>query len=145
MSALYRLAYCSRSLLSHSDVVPKDEIEAILTVSRRNNFQHGITGALLFTAGCFVQMLEGEMGLIETTYERIQLDSRHDNVTILELGPCDQRIFGAWSMAFHGAPDDELAAATLGQAFGGEDAGAERVLTLLRDVANREREWAEMA
>lgn len=144
MSGLYHLIYCSRADLVGGDKDSRNQIHNILSVSRRNNARDGITGALLFTAGCFVQMLEGDLEKVEQTYERIQLDMRHANLTVLDFGPSAARLFRRWSMAFHDQAGDApaaVAAAARMSAIPG--ASAEQAMALLRGVASREREWAE--
>jgi hypothetical protein len=77
-------------------------IQAILAASRRNNPSVGVTGALMFNAGCFAQVLEGPKAGIEHTFERIQQDERHGDVSVLSFGPVADRSFDRWSMAFVG-------------------------------------------
>ncbi|QJR37617.1 BLUF domain-containing protein [Gemmatimonas groenlandica] len=101
-NALYSLAYFSRnSIVGTADEVQAN-IAAILRTARRSNAQSGVTGALLFSDGCFAQVLEGERTQVETIFETIQCDPRHHDVTILHLHEIEARSFGAWSMAFAG-------------------------------------------
>ena len=56
---LYKIVYCSRNLI-HGECVDQDaEIQQILQTSRVNNGRQAVTGALLYNAGCFAQVLEG--------------------------------------------------------------------------------------
>ena len=57
---------------------------------------------MLFNKGAFAQVLEGSRRAIEDTFERIQRDERHGEVTVLQCGPTPERKFGNWSMAFVG-------------------------------------------
>ncbi|WP_043357752.1 BLUF domain-containing protein, partial [Methylobacterium sp. B1] len=77
-------------------------VRQILDASQRNNAALGVTGALMFNAGAFAQVLEGPRRGVETTFERIQRDLRHDDVTVLQCGPAESRAFANWSMAFVG-------------------------------------------
>jgi hypothetical protein len=99
---LCSLAYFSRNAIHGSAEEMSAEIEAILATARRNNARHGVTGALLFSDGCFAQVLEGARDDVETVFETIQCDPRHKDVTIMHLHPVEQRSFGSWSMAFGG-------------------------------------------
>ena len=99
---LYSLAYFSRNAINGSADEMRSAIAAILAAARRNNARHGVTGALLFSDGCFAQVLEGARGDIETVFEKIQCDARHRDVTIMHLHPVEERSFGEWSMAFGG-------------------------------------------
>lgn len=97
---LYRLVYYSRNRIE-ADLVA--EIEGILTASRTNNLAAAVTGALLFNAGCFGQILEGSRRAVEATFERIQRDDRHGEVSLLDFQPISARAFANWSMAFVGS------------------------------------------
>jgi hypothetical protein len=136
----YRLVYCSRNTLAGSDAEIEAQIRAILALSRRNNRRDGITGALLFTAGCFAQALEGPAHAVEGAFERIQLDERHAEVTVLDADTAATRLFPDWSMAFSGAAGG-LCALTLDRAFAAPAGASNAVLDLLRDVVRREEEW----
>ncbi len=97
---LWRLVYVSRNcMLGEGDDVDA-EIDRILAVSRRNNPERGITGALLFNEGSFAQVLEGEHEALQECFGRIQVDPRHDSVQLLSLDPIDERSFPNWSMAY---------------------------------------------
>ena len=77
-------------------------VAQILEASQRNNARAGVTGALMFNAGAFAQVLEGPQEGVEGTFERIQCDPRHGDVTVLQCGPAERRGFESWSMAFVG-------------------------------------------
>ena len=63
---LFRLVYCSRNTISADQSDPAAEITEILVVSRTNNARDEVTGALLYSDGCFAQVLEGGLnGIIE--------------------------------------------------------------------------------
>jgi hypothetical protein len=96
---LYRLAYYSRNTVE-GDL--DAQVRAILAASRRNNVALGVSGALMFNAGCFAQVLEGPADGVEAIFERIQLDDRHAAVSVIDSGPCSQRRFSGWAMAFVG-------------------------------------------
>lgn len=102
MSDLYRLVYASRNLLQGSDDEVTASVRQILEASQRNNRVIGVTGALMFNGGAFAQVLEGPRSGVEETFERIQRDERHGEVTVLQCGPVEARGFPDWSMAFVG-------------------------------------------
>lgn len=102
MSDLYRLVYASRNLLEANEAEATAAIAQILETSRRNNAKVGVTGALLFNGGAFAQVLEGPRRAVESTFERIQRDERHGEVTVLQCGPVESRGFANWSMGFVG-------------------------------------------
>ena len=102
MNDLYRLIYTSRNLLAGDEGERDAAVAGILAVSKRNNARVGVTGALLFNAGSFAQVLEGPRAAVEITFERIQRDPRHSDVSVLQCEPVATRGFPNWSMAFVG-------------------------------------------
>lgn len=89
-----QVVYLSRAAGSLSD----DDLRQILTTSRRNNARLGVTGALLYSADQFLQVLEGPMSVVEDLLHRIEADPRHRDLSILTRGPVSQRAFPNWSM-----------------------------------------------
>lgn len=102
MSEFYRLVYASKNLLEGTGPEAQAAVEEILAASRRNNARVGVTGALMFNRSAFAQVLEGPQKGVEDTFERIQRDTRHGDVTVLECRPVNERAFTEWSMAFVG-------------------------------------------
>jgi hypothetical protein len=99
---LYTLAYFSRNAIEENQRDLRAEIESILAAARRNNSQRGVTGALLYSRGCFAQVLEGPLVAVESIFEQIECDPRHSDVTVIHFKPTQARSFAAWSMAFTG-------------------------------------------
>jgi hypothetical protein len=139
---LHALAYFSRNAIEASDGALEEEIAAILRTARENNRRLGVTGALLYSEGCFAQVLEGKLADVEAIFECVQCDPRHREVTILHFTPIQARSFPAWSMAFAGAVAQGAIplsiSGTLGNAdqIVGESAGRELV-AVLRDLIGR--------
>ena len=104
MTDTCRLVYYSRNRLA-PEAMHAGVIDEILAVSRENNRRVGVTGALMFNAGCFAQVLEGPAEAVEAVFERIQQDERHGDVSLLSLGPVADRAFSTWSMGFVGASE----------------------------------------
>lgn len=150
--SLYRLIYCSRNMIAR--VVPgasspeglEREIRAILATARARNKASNVTGALLFTALGFAQVLEGARDVVEPLFERIGIDPRHTDVTVLSFTPTERRSFPDWPMGFHGQPApaaaDPLAHLLADASFGGRRAttGID-VLRMLEGVVQQEDEW----
>ena len=141
---IYQLVYCSRNTIVDCDGDVDAEIMRILDASRRNNVGEQVTGALLFSAGSFAQVLEGPLPAIERTFERIQCDPRHSDVVVLQVLRSDRRNFADWSMAYAGklAESGEAARALSDAQRRPGAEGAELVLATLRDLVSREEEWA---
>jgi hypothetical protein len=102
-NALSRLVYYSRNRVAGGPEELADAIALILAASRKNNAEVGVTGALMFNAGCFAQVLEGPQDAVEGVFERIQQDERHGDVSLLAFEPVEKRAFENWSMGFVGA------------------------------------------
>ncbi|MDI1292469.1 MAG: BLUF domain-containing protein [Methylobacter sp.] len=109
---LYRLVYISRNEIAGDDETVRREIEQILATSRVKNPVAHISGALMFNAGCFAQVLEGSHDEIVNSFERIQCDPRHSHVVVLTFETMAERRFSNWSMAYLGT--DSKASAKFG-------------------------------
>lgn len=109
---LRRLVYHSVNAMEGSPDDIDHMLRDILEASRRNNPKMNVTGALMFNANCFVQVLEGPRAAIEQLLQRLHLDARHKSVAVLAFSPIVERAFPDWSMAFVGAQgaDGRLAA-----------------------------------
>lgn len=93
---VYQLVYVSAATVPFSD----EELEELLAVARANNAASDISGMLLYHDGSFMQVLEGEESVVESVYEKIELDDRHSNATVLVKGPVEDRTFRSWSMGY---------------------------------------------
>ena len=135
---IYRLVYYSRNSILCDPSVQTNEIDEILEKSRLNNLRDRITGALMFNAGCFAQVLEGPLHKIESTFERIQQDPRHGDVSLLALEPIPQRSFPGWAMGFVGKSVDyasRFAAIAEQTGFTIERMTGEQIHSILMDLA----------
>lgn len=96
MSAhLERLVYCSRAQVSMESLVL---ITDILAVSQRNNRRDGITGALAYADGRFMQVLEGSPLALSRLVQRVQNDPRHADLHVAYRAPVEGRLFAEWTM-----------------------------------------------
>ncbi len=133
---MYRILYCSRNLIAEGGNGSNQAIAQILEKARVNNRRRNVTGALLYNAGYFAQVLEGPKTAIEQVFERIQQDPRHGEVTIIDCSAIDLRDFPEWSMA-RVQPVSALQAAVAGNAVQsalGNPEAADGVLDLLRSL-----------
>ena len=78
----------------------EDDLNVILTKARAWNQSVGLTGCLHHEGGMFFQWLEGPRSELFRLLDRIVDDSRHFNVTVLDQGLIDSRLFAAWEMKF---------------------------------------------
>ncbi len=137
MNEVFRLVYTSVNRLVGSEQDIARNVADILAASKRNNGKAGVTGALMFNGGVFAQVLEGPRKAVEATFERIQRDDRHGEVTVLQCAPAAERSFPNWSMAFVGHSEagralwDKLA----GQSgFNPSKLGGDEVYAVLRRI-----------
>jgi hypothetical protein len=82
-----------------------EDIESILTTARRRNPELGLTGALMFGKGSFVQILEGPAANLDLLLETIRKDPRHGDMTVVLRDPIEAREFADWAMAHVGGDD----------------------------------------
>jgi hypothetical protein len=80
------------------------DVGDILLTSRMNNEKRGVTGALMYRNGFFLQVLEGRDDVVDDLVGRIRKDPRHTAFTVLYSGDAADRVFRGWSMA--GVPED---------------------------------------
>jgi hypothetical protein len=93
---MHHIIYLSRV----SQKLSSEELVALLTKARRSNQSAGITGAMVYGEGQFMQVLEGEAVAVTALYERIVADPRHQAILKLADKPITERTFMEWSMAF---------------------------------------------
>ena len=96
MSDLRQVAYVSRA------TAPMDQllnIAEILSVSQRNNWRDGVTGALVYADGRFFQVVEGRPEAVDRLLARVGADPRHADVEVVLNRPVETRGFSEWSMA----------------------------------------------
>ena len=94
-SQLERLVYCSRAQISMESLLV---ITDILAVSQRNNRRDGVTGALAYADGRFMQVLEGSQGALDRLLTRVQADRRHADVHVAYRASVEGRLFAEWTM-----------------------------------------------
>lgn len=100
---------------------PEGDLEAIAHESARRNERDGITGALLFDRGRFVQVVEGPPRAVDDLRARLTRDPRHGDIRTLLATPCDARSFHGWEMTARrldrGDPPDAAALLRLRDAY----------------------------
>jgi hypothetical protein len=86
-----------------------DDLQELLEHARRSNAAKGITGALIYADGTFLQILEGDKGLLQDLMVRIRRDVRHESVVVLRESEVPVAIFGSWKMAYVSATPKQIA------------------------------------
>jgi hypothetical protein len=87
-----------------------DDLEDILEQARIWNATVGITGALVYADGVFLQILEGDRVEVQELMVKILRDLRHETVTVLRECEIPCAVFGSWQMAFVSATPEQVAA-----------------------------------
>jgi len=129
---LRSIIYKSRS----KDVADLDLLKSILTSSTRNNSANGITGVLVATKTHFLQVLEGEIEALNSTFQRISSDTRHDKIQLISFTEIEERKYGEWAMHGIGLFDlNHELAVQLCNRFG-EENGDIRVPSTIREVTD---------
>jgi hypothetical protein len=93
----FRLIYRSHNRIPADQ--RKSELGAIFSVARSQNKKADITGALLISGDWFVQALEGEESAVQSLYDHITKDKRHERISVIDARPVEARVFSRWSMA----------------------------------------------
>ena len=73
-----RIAYVSRAIAS-TDL---REVYDIVRVANNRNAERGLTGALVFLDGYFLQVIEGLPGPLQERFKIIAADTRHTEVCV---------------------------------------------------------------
>lgn len=91
---IHHLLYASKAQIDGLD-----DLTDILQRAKVNNATTGVTGALVYGNGHFLQVLEGGQQALNRLYhDRIVRDDRHDGISLLVFEPIQERLFGNWLM-----------------------------------------------
>ena len=101
----YQIIYSSES----STPMQADDLEYLLSHARRNNAENGITGALVYADGVFLQILEGDRASVDTLMAKIVQDVRHETITVFREGDIPSAVFSGWEMAYVSATSAQVA------------------------------------
>jgi Sensors of blue-light using FAD len=101
----YQIIYSSKS----GSPMQTEDLQELLDHSRRSNGANGITGALVYAEGIFLQILEGDKDLLNDLMAKIRQDVRHENVIVLQEGEVPAAVFGGWKMAYVSATPKQVA------------------------------------
>ena len=87
------MVYVSTAVnLNEGDVV------SIVEHAQRSNQRHGISGFLLYNGRSFFQLLEGPTDALRALMVRLDQDSRHSGVIVLENSDAVVPCFPGWAM-----------------------------------------------
>jgi Sensors of blue-light using FAD len=101
----YQIIYSSES----ATPMQMEDLDEILEDARSSNASQGITGALVYVEGVFLQILEGERDVVEALMGKIARDVRHETVTVLREAEVPAAVFKDWKMAYVSATAEQVA------------------------------------
>ncbi|MBM3603720.1 MAG: BLUF domain-containing protein [Alphaproteobacteria bacterium] len=135
-----RLGYCLYRSMARPGL-DRGEIDQILEKARRSNRMLSLTGCLHYENGMFFQWLEGPRLRLFRLLDALHQDDRHLNMTVLDQGSLEKRLFEGWEMRF-----SDRAAASLfdwladwGSRADDVEAYAERVAVFLQSIRQDDR------
>jgi hypothetical protein len=99
---MIQVSYVSRL----SQPMSSEQLLALLMQCRDNNATQGVTGMLLYGNGTFLQVIEGEVAVIDGLVEKIWADPRHAEKKLLHRREISRREYADWSMAFERISDE---------------------------------------
>ncbi|WP_375436077.1 BLUF domain-containing protein [uncultured Hymenobacter sp.] len=102
---MHHIIYMSRGVHPMSEA----ELRVLLEQARRENTRQGITGALVYGDGQFMQIIEGEESVLATLYAKLLQDPRHVHVVKLADKQIAHRSFQDWSMGFQVVSAEDFA------------------------------------
>jgi Mg2+ and Co2+ transporter CorA len=98
MKNLFHLIYASHAKIKFNE----EDLVQLLKLARANNKKVDVTGMLLFDDknNSFFQILEGTEENIDSLFEKIQKDPRHNDIIKIIKESIFKRAFSEWSMGF---------------------------------------------
>ena len=93
---MFTICYVS----SAREGITQEDLNALFSITQVYNREGNITGILLYQSGKFLQVLEGEEDVLLDLYEKIEQDSRHNNIFVILKQKCKRRIFENYKSRF---------------------------------------------
>ncbi|MEO1045879.1 MAG: BLUF domain-containing protein [Pseudomonadota bacterium] len=75
-----------------------EELRKLVSKARKRNRQLGVTGAVFYEDGRFLQWLEGPIAALDRLYDDIGHDKRHNDLEMVCHGLTNHRMFADWDM-----------------------------------------------
>jgi hypothetical protein len=93
---MYTICYVSSARVG----ITQEELTNLFGITEENNSAHNITGILLYESGKFLQVLEGNEVVLKNLFEKIEADSRHNNIFVILNQKCKRKIFENYASRF---------------------------------------------
>ncbi|MEM7701400.1 MAG: BLUF domain-containing protein [Pseudomonadota bacterium] len=84
--------------ISTAPSLTREDVDAILSSSARNNPARGVTGLLLYNGRNFLQLLEGEESELVSLMVKISHDPRHTGISMIDRKMVETRACPNWAM-----------------------------------------------
>ncbi len=84
--------------ISTAPSLSREDVDAVLASSQRNNVARGVTGLLLYNGRNFLQLLEGEESELVTLMVKISHDPRHTGISMIDRKIVGERVCPNWAM-----------------------------------------------
>jgi len=97
-SSLRLIVYVSQS--TSPEAKQMSDVETIVALAKKKNREFGITGALFFLNGNYMQVIEGEEQAIAQLMQNIYADPRHISIEMVMDTPIRKRGFQQWNMDY---------------------------------------------
>lgn len=94
---LCRLIY--KSICSW-DSFTNESLRELAATCETNNLNDDISGLLILSGDCFLQVLEGSQKQVNALYRKILGDNRHHDAMLISYEPIAKRNFEDWGMRF---------------------------------------------
>ncbi len=79
--------------------IGKSKFQELLQNSQERNRLHSVTGYIFLSKTKIVQLIEGDDVVINKLYDRIKLDNRHTEVSVILDKQIERRTMMNWNMA----------------------------------------------
>ena len=125
------------SIIYVSSAVPQfseSTLQDLVELCQATNERLAVTGVLIYSDGNCMQVIEGPDLATHALYDRIKRDSRHCDVTTINVQPLEERQFQGWSMAYNIIPPRHLRDHAIPHAF--LDRARQRKLSLPKGSAS---------
>lgn len=93
---LWHVVYASAAVPGFS----LGDLQKVLQTAREHNKEIGVTGILLFAESSFLQVLEGDVEVLDALMAQIREDPRHERIVLLLRRPITDRSFADWTMGY---------------------------------------------
>lgn len=98
-----------------SEALESGDVFKIVQASAANNNAAELSGFLLYSSGCFLQLLEGPEDAVSRLIAVVQNDERHRDFSVLFDEPIQARSFPQWRMRRIATNDSAAALAEISE------------------------------